>query len=184
MQDLFKRNIKFFFGSAGSFRSVQYGTEFPATLYGIITPEEFNQSIVNINLAHRTTVWEKVLLAIGPLCFLVGAIILILLAIPSVRENALIPIAVVGGVVAIVAILLANAIRVCIVNPRRAIRVRNILANESMRCTRNFKIPFTWRFEQTYVPDDDIVEYSYYRQDVSSFNLNIQIFTKKCSELD
>ena len=166
----------------GSFRSVQYGTEFPTTLYGVITPEEFNQSITNINLAHRTTFSEKVFLAIGPLCFLVGAIILILLVVPSIRENALIPIAVVGGVLAVVAILLANAIRICIVNHRRDIRVRNALANESMRCTRNLKMPFTWRFEQTYVTDDINVEYNYYRQDVSSFTSNLHENT--CLEWD
>jgi hypothetical protein len=133
------------------FRSLQFSSEFPQQLNGIVTSEEFYQSIANINQAYRKTFCELLLLCIGPLCLLAGFILLLILSIKAIRDNAIIPVAVVGGVLAVLGSFSCICIQICIDYLRRT-RVRNVLADESMKYSMRLMLPIKWRSERHYIP--------------------------------
>jgi len=142
--------IYFYVYYIGFFRNPQFNSDFPEQLSGIIHPDEFQQSIGNINRACRPTLCEKILILFLFLCSLVGLLVFIV-GIPVIwlSISALwIPLMSIGFVLFmgffIAAILVSSQIsRLCDTRLDKAIDA------ESKRYSLKLPVPTKWRLDMT-----------------------------------
>jgi hypothetical protein len=147
--------------------SLQFNSEYPQELNGIITPEEFYQSMANINKAHRQTFWEVFFAWFGGLCAVAGFVLLVCLSIKTIQDHAVAPV-IIGGLCLLVLGGVISVSTGIMLKYSRPIRVRNALADESSKYSTRFMLPFTWREEKRCIPSDDPEDGDYYVDEVSN----------------
>jgi len=112
----------------------------------IIHPQEFYQSIDNINYARRRTFGEKIVYSILGLCFLLGLIIFIVgLALIAVPTKAVwIALIAGGGGISIVSLCIGVFV-IFWINRLRTFRLNEAINAESMKYSTKLPIPTNWR---------------------------------------
>ncbi len=135
------------FFSAGCLKA-EFDSTYPIHLNGIISPDEFRESINKIN---RKIISNKILiiLAIVFTLSMIGGIILFIVGgLTSVnsRTYGFSPLLIVGICVTIFGSMFFS-IGCCIVQFRRAARIRQVIAEESMKYSSRSPIPCSWRLD-------------------------------------
>jgi hypothetical protein len=131
-------------------RSPQFSLDFPKTLSGIIHPDEFQQSITNINRACGTTLREKILVFSLLLCSLIGLLIFIA-GIPVIWLSIAalwIPLMTVGFVLFLsfltIAIFVSSRVyRLCDTRLDKAVEA------ESKKYSTKLPVPTRWKLDMT-----------------------------------
>jgi hypothetical protein len=134
----------------GFCRSPKFSLDFPKKLSGIINPDEFQQSVTNINRACKTTIWEKILLFSLFLCSLIGLLIFIAgVSVIFLSIAALwIPLMTIGFALFLtfltIAIFVSSRVyRLCDTRLDKAVEA------ESKKYSKRSPIPTKWRLDMT-----------------------------------
>jgi hypothetical protein len=115
-------------------------------LTGIIHPQEFYQSIDNINQAWKRTFGEKIIYSIYWLCVSLGFIILIVgLALIALPTKAAWIALFATGLGIIIATSCIGAFVITWINLLRKRRVTEVINAESMKYSTQRRIPTKWR---------------------------------------
>jgi hypothetical protein len=134
----------------------QFHFDFPNELIGIIRPDDFQQSIDNMNRARRLTLSEKRLkfslylnIVVGLILFLVG-----LVTIATLISALWISLLSVGIVMYLSSccILILLFIRM---NRSSEARLKNAVDEESMKYSTKLSVPNVWRLDKVVTPSDD-----------------------------
>ncbi len=130
--------------------SLQFDSHYPNKLTGIIPPDEFEESIANINRAIRPTLYEKILIFSLFLCSLIGLLIFIAgISVIWLSISALwIPLMSIGFVVFMVFFTIVMFVsswiyRSCDTRADRAVKA------ESMKYSMKRPVPTRWRLDMT-----------------------------------
>jgi arginine exporter protein ArgO len=121
----------------------QFNSDYPYELTGAINPDEFQQSINNINDARRKTPYEKIVLVGVLLCHIIGIALIVVGTCLIALRSSNIPFIVlvsVGGV----AFIGTLCIWICIsIFVTRSVvnRMKDAIAAESMRYSTRLPIP-------------------------------------------
>lgn len=102
-----------------------------------------------INAASKTKLLEKIVLFAPMIILVAGSILLILLVVDEIREKALIPLLVVGGVLKIFGLILCICIVGC-VGRASSRRCNEVLLAESRNYSAKYGIPVIWK-KETYL---------------------------------
>jgi hypothetical protein len=148
----------------------QFHFDFPNELIGIIRPDEFQQSIDNMNRARRLTLSEKILSFSLCLCIVVGSILFTtgLGTIATFIPALWIPILSVGSVMS-----LSFCISIPVmtrINRSREARLQNAVDLESMKYSTKLPVPTVWRLDKVVTPSDnsDSIDVTYFVSNIIS----------------
>jgi hypothetical protein len=173
--------IYFYVYDIGFCRNPQFNSDFPKQLSGIIDPDEFQQSIDNINRACRPTLCENLLVLCLFLCSLVGLIVFIAgISVIWLSVSALwIPLMSIGFVLFmgffITAILVSSQIyRLCDTRLDKAIDA------ESRKYSMKLPVPTRWRLDMTiYTRHNSDAGPTYIQYFVSNIILTGRVLSKQ-----
>lgn len=128
------------------FGSSRFSSNFPLELWGIINPNDFAQTVKNINDSIRKTVLEKILLFLALFPVIIGIILLLLLSATIINKKAFIPVIVIGFVLVVLGsiVLMFVMIRNGKIAKRR---VSAVLANESRKYSAKYGKLIFWKLE-------------------------------------
>ncbi|CAF1429629.1 unnamed protein product [Adineta steineri] len=127
-------------------RSTQFNSDFPPQLTGIIDPNEFFQSIDNINQARKWTLCEKIARFVTTFSVLIGPILLgVGLGLISLKKPAVyIPIICVGAIASLASVFMLIYVSI-FVSKIRLKRLHNAVHDESVRYSTKLPTPTKWR---------------------------------------
>ena len=136
---------------AGCLKS-EFDSTYPIHLNGIIRQDEFQQSIENINRTIRSRTPLVICGIIFVICILGGIILFITGGSTARYVNASgFPVLVFVGLGVIIIGMFVFTFGCCIIQTRRTTRMRQAIANESMKYSMRSPTPCSWRLDATRV---------------------------------
>jgi hypothetical protein len=147
----------------------EFDSTYPLHLNGIISQEEFQQSIRNINRTLSSNKIASIIVyIIGTLGILAGSICLLVARATSrssrYNNNLLIP----GIILSLIGVFFVS-IRICMLCSKRVSKTQQAVAKESMKYSTRSPISCSWRLNTTSIWDRGFV----YRNNQPAYNVSI-----------